>query len=106
MTSEVRKASRRMPSDAQVVLLHEIVLAELPRAAAFELDLAVHDDVAAIGYLGRLIEVLLRHEHGELALLLELLDLGDDPAHQDGGEPHRWLVHEEDAGGGHESPCH
>src|SRR5499425_3505481 len=95
-----------MPSDAQVVLLYEIVLAELPRVAAFELDLAVDDDVAAIGDLGRLIEVLLSHEHGQLPLLLELLDLGNDPAYQDGGQPHRRLVHEEDAGGGHESPRH
>ena len=46
-----------MPSDAQVVLLHEIVLAELPRVAAFELDLAVHDDIPAVGDLGGLVEV-------------------------------------------------
>src|SRR5262247_2416346 len=59
---------------AEVVLLDELVLAKLVRAPALELDLAVHDDVAAIRDLRGLVEVLLRHEHGELALLLELLD--------------------------------
>src|SRR5512132_4042789 len=75
-------------SHPEVVLLHEVVLAELARVAPLELDLPVDDDVAAVGDLGRLVEVLLGHEHGELAPLLELLDLADHPAHEDGGQSH------------------
>ena len=40
---------------------HQIVLLE--RAHALEHDLAVHDDVAAVGDADRLVEVLLGHEH-------------------------------------------
>jgi len=34
--------------DTQVILFHQCILAELLRRAAFELDLAVHDDVATL----------------------------------------------------------
>src|SRR5881628_2608192 len=72
---------------AQIVLLHQLVFPELTRAAALELDPAVDDDVAAVGDLGRLVEVLLGHEDRELVLLLQLLDAGDHAAHGDGGGP-------------------
>src|ERR1051326_7296856 len=52
-------------SHPQVVLLDELVLAQLAGTVPFELDLSVHDDVAAVGDLGRLVEVLLGHQHGE-----------------------------------------
>src|SRR5262245_20363938 len=101
-------AATTMPaaSHAEVVLLDQLVLAELARAAALELDAAVHDDVAAVRDLGGLVEVLLRHQHRELAPLLQLPDLADHPAHQDGGQAHRGLVDEEDARRGHERARH
>src|SRR5260370_20898043 len=45
--------------------LFRSVLAQLLRAAPLELDLAVHDDVAAVGDLRRLVEVLLGHQRSE-----------------------------------------
>src|SRR5262245_39120536 len=83
-------------SHSEVVLLHQLVLAQLTRALALELDLAVDDDVAAVGDLGRLVEVLLGHQHRELALLLQLLDLRDHAADEDGGQAYRRLVDEEE----------
>src|SRR2546426_4279144 len=41
------------------VVLHERVLLELGDRSAFEHDLAVHDDVAAVGDADRLVEILL-----------------------------------------------
>src|SRR5258705_11254839 len=94
------------PSPAQIILLYQLVFPQLPCAASLELDLAVDDDVAAVGDLGRLVEVLLGHQHGELAPLLQLLDLPNPPAHQDRRQPPRRLVHDEDAGRGHEGARH
>src|SRR6266852_4813405 len=88
--------------DAEVVLLHELVLSELLRGPALELDLAVDDDVAAVGDLRRLVEVLLGHQDRQVLSLLQLADLADDPAHQNGRQPHRGLVHQQDPGRGHE----
>ena len=55
------------------------------------------DDVTAVGDAQRLREVLLRHQHGELVLVLELLDLVDGTAHQHGRETDRRLVDQQDA---------
>src|SRR5687768_673056 len=93
---------RSFRSHAQVVLLHQLVLAELARVPAFELDLPVHDDVPAIGDLRRLVEVLLGHQHRQLPLLLQLLDLGDHATDEDRGEADRRLVHEQDLRRGHQ----
>src|SRR6266850_4936957 len=93
-----RSLSRR----AKVVVLHERVLLELGDRSAFEHDLAVHDDVAAVGDANRLVEILLGHQHREAVALLELLDLGDGMRDQDRREPHRGLVHQQQAGRGHQ----
>src|SRR5438552_8390291 len=50
----------RLSSRAQVIAAHEFVLLERLHAA-LEHDLAVHDDVAAVGDADRLVEVLLGH---------------------------------------------
>lgn len=47
-------------------------------------------------------EVLLGHEHGQLVLLLQLLNFGNQPADQDRRQAHRGLIHQENFGGGHE----
>src|SRR5690349_7885497 len=64
-------------SQPQIKLLDQIVVVELLGRAALERDLAVYNDIAAVGDAQRLREVLLRHQHGELVALLELLDLLD-----------------------------
>src|SRR6267143_5286165 len=93
-----RSLSRR----AKIVVLHERVLLELGDRSAFEHDLAVHDDVAAVGDADRLVEVLLRHQHREPVAFLQLPDLVDRMDHEDGREAHRRLVDQEDLGRGHQ----
>ena len=60
------------------------------------------DDIAAVGDLDRLVEVLLGHQHGQPVLVLELLDLGDHPADQDRGEPDRGFVDQQQPGRRHQ----
>src|SRR5215510_8968691 len=81
----------------QIKLLDQIVVVELLGRAALERDLAVHDDVAAIGDAQCLREVLLRHQHGELVALLELLDLLDRARDQHRRKSDRRLVDQQDA---------
>src|SRR5216684_341937 len=66
----------------EVEFADQLVVVELVGGAAFEGDLAVDDDVAAIGDLDRLGEVLLGHEHAQMVAVLELLDLLDGAAHE------------------------
>src|SRR5207253_9188945 len=73
--------------DAEVVLLDELVLPQLLRASPLELDAPVDDDVAAIGDLGRLIEVLLGHQHGQAIALFQLADLRDHTGDQNRRQP-------------------
>ena len=67
--ADTRRACRTA-LDAQIVLFHQCVLAQFLRRVAFELDPSVHDDVAPVGDLNRLVEVLLGHQHSQLVLLL------------------------------------
>src|SRR5262245_66644881 len=90
------KLTAALASKTQIKLLDQIVVVELLGRAAFECDLAVHDDIAAVGDAQRLREVLLRHQHCELVALLELLDLLDHAGHQHRREPPRWLIDEQD----------
>jgi hypothetical protein len=48
---------------AQIIALHQLVLAEFLCGVTFEGDGAVDDDVPSVRYLGSLLEVLLGHEH-------------------------------------------
>jgi branched-chain amino acid transport system ATP-binding protein len=57
-----------------------LMLGAYRSAARRELDLAVHDDVAAVGDFHRLIEILLGHQHGQLAFVFQLFDFGDHAA--------------------------
>src|SRR6185437_10117473 len=59
------------PSQAQIELADQLVVVELVGGAALERDFAVDDDVAAVGNLDRLGEVLLGHEHAQMIALLE-----------------------------------
>src|SRR5438874_10465055 len=48
----------------EIEFADQLVVVELVGAAALEGDLAVHDDIAAIGDADGLVEVLLGHQHG------------------------------------------
>src|SRR6516165_11683074 len=87
---------------AEVVLLDELVLSELLRVPPLELDAPVDDDVTAVGDLGRLVEVLLGHQHRQLVALLELADLGDHAGYQNRRQADRGLVDQQDLRRGHE----
>src|SRR5580693_9286224 len=71
----------------EIELLDQIVVVEFVSRAAFEGDLAVNDDIAAVGNADRLGEVLLRHQHGERITLFHLVDGIDGPADQDRRQP-------------------
>src|SRR5438045_1123320 len=74
-------------SQPQIKFADEFVVVELVGGAAFEGDLAVHDDVAAIGDVDGLNEVLLGHQHGQLVTVLQLLDLLDRALDEDRARP-------------------
>src|SRR5207245_3423082 len=90
--------------NAEVVLLDELVFPQLLRASSLELDASVDDDVAAVGDLGRLIEVLLGHQHSQVIALFQLADLRDDPGDQNRRQPHGRLVDQQYFWGRHEGP--
>src|SRR5579859_2073844 len=79
-------------SQPEIKLLDQVVVVELVGGAAFERDLAVDDDVAAVGDADRLVEILLGHQHGERVALFHFADGFDGAADQDRGEADRRLV--------------
>jgi hypothetical protein len=62
-------------SQPEIEFAHELVVVELFGGAALEGDLAVDDDVAAVGDADRLVEVLFGHQQGQLVAVLQLLHL-------------------------------
>src|SRR5262245_56300137 len=69
-------------SQPEVELADQLVVVELGDRAAVHGNAAVHDDIAAVGDADRLGEVLFGHQHGELVLVLQLLDGVDGARHQ------------------------
>ena len=59
------------------------MFARVAARAALELDLAMHHHIAAVGDADRLVEILLRHQHGQAERALSSLDLVDDARHED-----------------------
>src|SRR6516164_2890267 len=55
-------------------------------------DLAMDDNISAVGNADRLVEVLFRHEHGQPKTLLELADLRNRLRHQKWRQPNRWFI--------------
>src|SRR5262249_28478992 len=84
-------------SQPEIKLPDQIVVVELLGGLALERDLAVDDHVAAVGDAQRLGEILLRHQHREIVLLLEFPYRVDGAADQHGREADRGLVDQEDA---------
>src|SRR5260370_20377531 len=87
----------RCRSQPQIEFTDELVVVELFGGAAFEGDLAVDDDIAAVGYTDRLVEVLLGHQDGQLVAVLQFLDLFDRALDEDRREADRGLVDQQDA---------
>src|SRR5207248_7720661 len=85
-------------SKPQIEFADELVVVELVGGAAFEGDLAVDDDVAAVGDADGLNEILLGHQHGQLIAVLQLLNLLDRALDEHWGETDRGLVDQEDLG--------
>src|SRR5438067_10355985 len=97
------KQGERFPcSKPQIEFANELVVVELVGGAAFEGDLAVDDDVAAVGNADGLDEVLLRHQHRQLVTVLQFLDLLDRALDENRGETDRRLVDQEDLGRRHQ----
>jgi hypothetical protein len=71
-------------SQPEIEFPYEFVVVEFLGGAALEGDLAMDDDIAAIGDAHRLVEVLLGHQHGQLIALLQLLDLFDRALNEHG----------------------
>src|SRR5438132_6216367 len=87
-------------SSSKVVAAHYLVLLKRLHVP-LEHDLAVHDDVAAIGDADRLVKVLLCHEHGKAVAVFQLFDLRDRMRHEDRRKPDRRLIDEQELGRGH-----
>src|SRR6516165_7362153 len=98
----VRRDDDKRRLQPQIEFADQLVVVELVGGAALEGDLAVDDDIAAIGDADGLVEVLLGHQHGELMAFLELLDLFDRALDEDRCETDRRLVDQQDLGGRHQ----
>src|SRR6185437_4139706 len=85
-----------MTLQPQIKLLDQIVVIEFVGRAALERDLAVDDNVAAVGDADRLIKILLGHQHGQRVALLHLADGVDGAADQDRRQTDRRFVDQED----------
>src|SRR5262249_21057627 len=87
---------------SEIELADQVVVVQLVDGIAGERDLAVDDDVAAVGDAQGLGKVLLRHQHRQLVLVLQLLDLLDRAADQYRRQPNRGLIDKENAGRQHQ----
>src|SRR6266851_6766073 len=97
MTAMVLAARAILYLLTKIVALDERVVAQRLGRGSLEDDLAVHDEIAAVGDLDRLVKILFGHQDGEIVALLELADLGDHAADQVGRETDRGLVDQKDA---------
>src|SRR5438270_3033565 len=94
---EQGEQGERFPcSKPQIEFADELVVVELVGGAAFEGDLAVDDDIAAVGDADGLVEVLLGHQHGQLIALLQFLDPLDRALDEDRPQADRRLADQQD----------
>src|SRR5258705_13559286 len=82
---------------AEIEPLDDVVASQFVDRAGRDDDLAMDNDVTAIGDADRLIEVLLRHEHSETEMLIELADLGDGLRDQQRRQAYRRLIDQQQA---------
>src|ERR1043165_2468817 len=91
-TCRCNEPRAKLRLQAQIEFFDQIVVVEFFGGSAFECDLAVDNDIAAVGDADGLIEVLLGHQHRERIALLHLRDRIDGTADQDRGESYRAFV--------------
>ncbi len=63
------RRGRERKLHTQIILFHQFMAGQLLDVFPFERDLPVDNDVAPVGDLHRLVEVLLGHEDGEVVFL-------------------------------------
>src|SRR4029077_5091196 len=85
------------PLHTEIELPDQVVVVEFISGTTLESDLAVDDDIAAIGDADGLGEILLGHQHRQLVVVLELLDGVDSSGDQKRREADRRLVDQQDA---------
>ena len=99
---EQGEQGERFPcSKPQIEFADELVVVELVGGAAFEGDLAVDDDVAAVGDADGLVEVLLGHQDGQLIAVLQFLDFLDRALNRHRRKADRRLVDQQVLGRRH-----
>src|SRR4029077_2725162 len=87
---------------AEIEPLDDIVRFQLVDRTGGHRDLAMDDDVAAVGDPDRLVEILFRHQPRQADALLEFADLRDGLRHQQWRQTHRRLVDQQQARRGHQ----
>ena len=87
----------------EVELAHVLVLDELG-AGPFQHDAPDLQHIAVVRRLERHVGVLLDQQHGDVLLLVEAADDGEDLLDQDRRQPQRRLVEQHQLGPGHQRP--
>src|SRR6266498_2909160 len=100
---ELHVAVALSASAAEIELLHVLVRPERVRLAV-EDDAPVLHDVAVVGDPEREVRVLLDEEQARLLLAVHAHEDLEDLAGEEGGEPERRLVEEDEPGSRHERP--
>src|SRR5712692_5530735 len=80
----------------QIKFLDQIVVVELIGRSPLKSDLAVNNDIAAVGDPDRLVEILLGHQHGKRIALLHFGNRIDGSADENRREANRWFVDQKD----------
>src|SRR6266702_3849641 len=76
----------------QIKFLDQIVVVKLVGRSPLESDLAVNNDIAAVGDPDRLVEILLGHQYGKRIALLHFGNRIDGSADENRREANRWFV--------------
>src|ERR1700720_932326 len=82
---------------AEVEPLDDVVASQFVDRAGCNDDLAMDNDVTAIGDADRLIEVFLGHEHAQAETLIEFADLGDGLRYQERRQAYRRFIDQQKA---------
>src|SRR5580704_4226431 len=82
---------------AEIEPLDDVVASQFVDRIGRDNDLTMDDDVTTISDPDRLIEVLLRHQHRQAEMLIELAYLGDGLRHQERRQAYRRLVDQQEA---------
>src|SRR5260370_26881202 len=82
---------------AEIERLADVVAFQFVDRPGRDDDLAMDDDVTTVSDPDRLIEILLRHQHRQAEVLIELADLGDGLRDQERRQAYRRLIDQQQA---------